>query len=55
MVVECSPLYQGVALMRGLDAGTLGVALIVHVAYLAAMGLAGLRLATARLGKLLLP
>jgi lipooligosaccharide transport system permease protein len=55
VVVECSPLYQGVALMRGLDAGTLGIALVVHVAYLATMGLAGLRLATARLGKLLLP
>jgi lipooligosaccharide transport system permease protein len=55
VVVECSPLYQGVALMRELDAGTLGVALIAHVAYLAAMGLAGLRLATGRLGKLLLP
>jgi lipooligosaccharide transport system permease protein len=55
VVVECSPLYQGVALMRGLDSGSLGAPLIVHVAYLAAMGLAGLRLATARLGKLLLP
>lgn len=55
VVVECSPLYQGVALMRELDSGTLGIALLVHVAYLAAMGLGGLRLATARLGKLLLP
>ena len=55
VVVECSPLYQGVALMRELDSGTLGIALLAHVAYLAAMGLGGLRLATARLGKLLLP
>jgi lipooligosaccharide transport system permease protein len=55
VLVECSPLYQGVALMRGLDSGTLGASLTVHVAYLAVMGLAGLRLATARLGKLLLP
>lgn len=55
VVVECSPLYQGVALMRELDAGTLGTALLVHLGYLAAMGLGGLRLATARLGKLLLP
>lgn len=55
VVVTCSPLYQGVALMRELDAGALGLPILVHVAYLAAMGLAGLRLATARLGKLLLP
>ena len=55
VVVTCTPLYQGVALMRDLDAGVLGLPLLAHVAYLAAMGLAGLRLATARLGKLLLP
>jgi lipooligosaccharide transport system permease protein len=55
VVVECSPLYQGVALMRGLDAGTLDLSLLVHAGYLAAMGFGGLRLATARLGKLLLP
>jgi lipooligosaccharide transport system permease protein len=55
VVVTCTPLYQGVALMRELDAGVLGLPLLAHVAYLAAMGLAGLRLATARLGKLLLP
>jgi len=55
VVVECSPLYQGVALMRELDSGAAGAALVVHVAYLVAMGGAGVRLAIVRLGKLLLP
>jgi lipooligosaccharide transport system permease protein len=55
VVVTWSPLYQSVALMRELDAGLIGLPLLAHVAYLAVMGLAGLRLATARLGKLLLP
>jgi len=54
-VVTCSPLYQAVALMRELDAGLIGLPLVAHVCYLAAMGLSGLQLATARLGKLLLP
>jgi len=54
-VVTWSPLYQGVALMRELDAGVIGPPLLAHVCYLAAMGLGGLQLATARLGKLLLP
>jgi lipooligosaccharide transport system permease protein len=55
VVVTCSPLYQGVALMRELDAGVIGLPLVAHIAYLSLMGLAGLRLAIARLGKLLLP
>jgi lipooligosaccharide transport system permease protein len=55
VVVTCSPLYQGVALMRELDAGIIGLPLLAHIGYLAAMGYAGLRLATKRLGKLLLP
>jgi lipooligosaccharide transport system permease protein len=53
-VVTCSPLYQGVALLRELDAGQIGWALAAHVAYLTAMGLAGLRLVSARFAKLLL-
>jgi len=54
IVVECTPLYQGVALMRGLTLGVVGPALLWHVAYLALMGLAGLWVAGARIGRLLL-
>ncbi len=54
IVVTCSPLYQGVALLRELDAGQLGWPLAAHVAYLLTMGLAGLRLVSARFAKLLL-
>ena len=41
IIVECTPLYQGVALIRGLTLGVVGPALLWHVAYLAVMGLAG--------------
>ena len=54
IVVECTPLYQGVALMRGLTLGVVGPGLLWHVAYLALMGLAGLWLASGRIGRLLL-
>jgi lipooligosaccharide transport system permease protein len=54
IVVECTPLYQGVALMRGLTLGVVGPALLWHAAYLALMGLAGLRVAGWRIGRLLL-
>jgi|HubBroStandDraft_4_1064222.scaffolds.fasta_scaffold135004_2 lipooligosaccharide transport system permease protein len=54
VVVEFTPLYQGVALMRGLTFGVVGPALLWHAAYLALMGLAGLRVASWRIGRLLL-
>ena len=54
IVVECTPLYQGVALMRGLTFGVVGPSLLWHVAYLALMGLAGLWVASGRIGRLLL-
>jgi lipooligosaccharide transport system permease protein len=54
IVVECTPLYQGVALLRGLTLGVVGPGLLWHVAYLALMGLAGLQVAGARIGRLLL-
>src|SRR5215467_6147386 len=50
IVVECTPLYQGVALMRGLTLGVVGPGLLWHVAYLALMGLAGLWVASGRIG-----
>ncbi|HKB30968.1 MAG TPA: ABC transporter permease [Streptosporangiaceae bacterium] len=43
VVVEAAPLYQGVALLRGLTLGAIGPGLLGHAAYLAAMGLAGPR------------
>ncbi len=54
IAVECTPLYQGVALLRGLTLGAVGPGLLWHVLYLAVMGLAGLYLAGRRLSRLLL-
>jgi lipooligosaccharide transport system permease protein len=54
IVVECTPLYQSVALLRGLTLGVVGPALLLPVAYLAVMGVAGLFLAGRRVGRLLL-
>jgi lipooligosaccharide transport system permease protein len=54
IVVEWTPLYQGVALMRGLTLGAVGPGLLWHVAYLAVMGLAGLYVAGRRISGLLL-
>jgi len=54
LLVELTPLYHGVDLVRGLTTGTLGPGMLVHVAYLAAMGLAGLAITARRLERLLL-
>ena len=54
VVVECTPLYQAITLLRGLTLGVVGPALLVPVAYLALMGVAGLLLAGRRVGRLLL-
>ncbi|WP_328991508.1 ABC transporter permease [Kribbella sp. NBC_01245] len=53
-IVEATPLYQGVALIRALTTGSVGWHLLIHVAYLAAMGGIGLYVASRRLGRLLL-
>ncbi|MHB8219904.1 MAG: ABC transporter permease [Acidimicrobiales bacterium] len=55
VVVECTPLYQGVALLRGFDLGMFDWALLGHAAYLAIMGSVGLRVTARRLAALLLP
>ena len=52
-VVQATPLYQGVALERALVLGDVGWPVLVHAAYLLAMGSAGLVVATRRLGTLL--
>jgi lipooligosaccharide transport system permease protein len=54
-VIRATPLYQGVALERGLILGDIHAALLLHAAYLAVMGWAGIRIAGRRLGRLLLP
>ena len=54
IIVECTPLYQGVALLRGLTLGCVSPSLLSSVAYLAALGAAGLTLAGRRIGTLLL-
>jgi lipooligosaccharide transport system permease protein len=54
IVVQLTPLYQGVDLLRSLAVGVVGPSAIVHVAYLAVMGIAGLIVVSRRLDKLLL-
>jgi lipooligosaccharide transport system permease protein len=54
VVVECTPLYQGVVLLRGLTLGAVGPGLLVSVAYLTVMGAVGLAIAGRRIGRLLL-
>lgn len=54
VVVECTPLYQAITLLRGLTLGVVGPALLVPVAYLAIMGVAGLVVAGRRVNRLLL-
>jgi lipooligosaccharide transport system permease protein len=54
IVVECTPLYQAVTLLRGLTLGVVGPGLLLPVAYLAIMGVAGLLIAGRRVSRLLL-
>jgi lipooligosaccharide transport system permease protein len=54
IVVECTPLFQAIAIMRGLTFGVVGPALLWHAAYLAAMGTVGLYVAGRRVSRLLL-
>jgi lipooligosaccharide transport system permease protein len=54
LIVQLTPLYHGVGLLRGLAVGVVGPQTLVHVAYLTVMGLAGLAVVSRRLDKLLL-
>jgi lipooligosaccharide transport system permease protein len=54
VLIECTPLYQAVTLIRGLALGMAGPGLLWRAAYLAIMGLAGLLLAGRRISRLLL-
>ncbi|GAA1793891.1 ABC transporter permease [Planosporangium flavigriseum] len=53
IVVEVTPLYHGVQLLRGLATGALGWGLLGHVAYLIALASVGLVIAGRRMGVLL--
>ena len=53
-IVQWTPLYQGVVLLRDLVLGAPSPDLLWRAAYLAALGVAGLVLAGRRIGKLLL-
>ncbi len=54
ILVQVTPLYQGVALLRDLTLGAVAPDLLPHAVYLLAMGLAGLWVATRRISRLLL-
>jgi lipooligosaccharide transport system permease protein len=54
VVIEYTPLYQGVVLLRDLTLGAVGPGLIWRAAYLAVLGLVGLYASGRRVGKLLL-
>ncbi len=54
VIVQLTPLYQGVDLIRGLTVGEISPVLLFHVAYLLVMGFAGLFVVSRRLDKLLL-
>jgi lipooligosaccharide transport system permease protein len=54
VIVQLTPLYQGVDLIRALTVGAITPVLLFHVAYLLVMGFAGLFVVSRRLDKLLL-
>jgi lipooligosaccharide transport system permease protein len=54
VVVEWTPLYQGVVLLRDLTLGVVGPGLLWRALYLAVVGVAGLYWSGRRIGKLLL-
>ncbi|MEO6207193.1 MAG: ABC transporter permease [Candidatus Limnocylindrales bacterium] len=54
VIVQLTPLYQGVDLIRALVIGVISPVLLFHVGYLLIMGFAGLWVVSRRLDKLLL-
>ena len=54
IVVECTPLFHGVQMLRNLTTGTVGWSLVGNVAYLTVMGLVGVALASRRFARVLL-
>jgi lipooligosaccharide transport system permease protein len=54
LLVQVTPLYHGVDLLRGLSVGIVGPDTLVHVLYLGTMGIIGLAVVSRRLDRLLL-
>ena len=54
VLVQLTPLYQGVDMLRSLAVGHVDWGLLVHVVYLTAMGVGGLLIVSRRLDRLLL-
>jgi lipooligosaccharide transport system permease protein len=54
LVVECTPLYHGVSMLRDLCTGAVGPSMLVDAAYLVVMGLIGAAITSRRLAGLLL-
>jgi lipooligosaccharide transport system permease protein len=54
VVIQATPLYHGVDLLRALTTGAVGWGQLVNVAYLAVLGLVGMWVASRRIEKLLL-
>jgi lipooligosaccharide transport system permease protein len=53
-MVEALPLYSGISLVRALTTGTVSAVQLLNVAYLTAMGLVGMKIASRRIDGLLL-
>jgi lipooligosaccharide transport system permease protein len=53
-VIQATPLYHGVDLLRALTTGAVGTGQLANVAYLAALGVVGTWIASRRIEKLLL-
>ncbi len=54
ILIQLTPLYHGVDLLRGLSVGVVGPETLVHVGYLTLIGLLGMAVVSRRLDKLLL-
>jgi lipooligosaccharide transport system permease protein len=54
ILIQLTPLYHGVDLLRGLSVGVVGPETLVHVGYLLLIGFLGLSVVSRRLDKLLL-
>jgi lipooligosaccharide transport system permease protein len=53
-LVEFSPLYRGVDLVRAMTTGVIGIAQLIDMVYLFAMGLLFVYIASRRMGRMLL-
>jgi len=54
ILIQLTPLYHGVDLLRGLSVGVVGPETVVHVGYLLLIGFLGMAVVSRRLDKLLL-